>query len=126
MTQEEKKAIYDAIMQNLFAFIGQKITVIYWEKGKLYGLKGNLDSLVAYDYINMEGLKINFVGSNMAIQAIASEENKMLYYNGNTEHYQGFPFNDVIGLIAAQEKLLGYSVERKAVFDNNEPGSGRK
>ncbi len=126
MSQEDKRSIYNVIMNNLTNFLGEMITVIYWENGKLHGLRGILNNIIPYDYVDIEGERINFVGSNMAIQAIASSQDKMLYYNASTENYQGFSFRDIIGLIVAQEELLGFSVKRGEIENKDTPSSGRK
>lgn len=115
MPQEEKAQVLAELMANLKNYVGKKIIVIYWTSGVLHGLKGELQDVIPFDYINLEGQKIDFLGLDTAIQCIAVNDTICLYYNHQVENYQGFSLKDIASLIHAQEEILGHSAKRDEI-----------
>lgn len=120
--QEEKKERLIQIMNELNEFVNQDIIIIYWQRGKLNGLKGKMMGIEPFDYIKLDDIEISFAGIDTAIQLVASGDEGLLYYNPEVEHYQGFSFKNIMGLITAQEELLGYSVKREEVINDSPRG----
>lgn len=122
MSQEQRKEYLGQLMDNLKNYVGQEVIAIYWQAGKLNGFKGVLQDVVPFDFIDLAGNIINFVGVKSAIQMIALDEKSMVYYNRDVEAYQGFSIKDIMGLILAQEEMLGYSVKRAEIENSSERG----
>ena len=120
--QEEKKEYLGQLMNNLKTFVGQDVIVIYWQNGKLNGVKGKMMGIEPFNYIKLDDMEISFAGVDTAIQLVASSDESLLYYNSDVEHYQGFSLRNVMGLILAQEEILGYSIKREEIKNSSPRG----
>ncbi len=97
------------------------VKCIYTRRGndKLTGIQGKLASCNPYESISFDDTIVRFVGELDAIVAIFVGEN-CLYYNKSVDvrQYNGY-FNDPVGLIEAQSKMLGYSVKEEEMNRHN-------
>lgn len=97
--------------------IDEEVVCTAWQFGIPVEHEGKLENVVDFDQIVVGKTVIPFVGNGVAIEKVAlKSDGRLVYTNPNAVGYQT---KDTMGVILAQEEMLGYSVLRAEL--NNSP-----
>ena len=104
-----RQDMYSLVFQYLSMAIYEEVECTVWFYGKKTTMKGKLDKVEAFDYIALNKTRIPFVGDSIAIEEIKKVKNgNVIYTNPQVVNYN---MSDTMGIIRAQEEMLGFSVE---------------
>lgn len=96
--------------------IGSEVVCKVWEAGTIKTYEGVLVDVTPFDFINVDRNIIRFVGNTQAIEEIRLKYTDIpLYINHRVQGYEGYYERDFIGLIAAQQELLGRSIKQEEI-----------
>jgi len=104
--------------------IGSEVSCKVWESGKEKTYTGVLVDVVPFDFINLSRQLIPFVGVNQAIEEInlVEKDGKPVYTNPRVQGYEGYTAKDVMGLVNAQNEILGRSVKMEEMQGRTNEG----
>lgn len=104
-----EKDLAEIVFQILKKREGSEVACLSWYYGKPIMQQGILKEVVPFDYVNISGNVISFVGEHQAIESITLLDGRTVYANPRAK---GYYMKDSADLMNQQEKMLGYSVAK--------------
>lgn len=112
MSQELANMVFGILNRR----IDEEVECTAWQFGVPVVHEGVLENVVDFDQIVVDKTVIPFVGNGVAIEKIAlKSDGRLIYTNPNAV---GYHTKDTMGVILAQEEMLGYSVLRHELTDS--------
>lgn len=106
MSQELAKMVFDILNRR----IDEEVVCTAWQFGVPVTHEGVLENVVDFDQIVVGKTVIPFVGNGVAIEKVElKNDGRVVYNNPNAV---GYHTKDTMGVILAQEEMLGHSVLR--------------
>lgn len=119
-----QKDLASMVFNMLSNRINEQVTCKVWHFGTEVSYTGILENVTPFDSVVIDKNVIPFVGTGQAIETISlTNGNKVVYTNPQAK---GYNVKDVMGVILAQESMLGYSVTRDGLEKSVEEKSPKR
>ena len=112
MSQELASLVFSMLNRR----VDEEVVCTTWQFGEQVQHEGTLENVVHFDQIVVGKTVIPFVGNGVAIEKVELKSNgKLVYANPKAV---GYHTKDTMGVILAQEEMLGYSVLRNELVNS--------